>query len=88
MEARSLFKRESWQQRLGAELRPQSMFGFLCGLFFNVCETAGPSKMRRLGKEAEEERGGIALILIYTVQPQKARKVSQSFYCVVQAWSF
>lgn len=37
--ARSLLKRESWQQRLGAELRPQSMFGFLCSLFFNVCET-------------------------------------------------
>lgn len=54
------------------------MFGFLCGLFFNVCENAGPSKMKRLGKEAEEERGNIALILAHTVQPQKAKKVSRS----------
>lgn len=55
IEVRSLFKKESWQQRLGAELRLQSMFVLLCGLFFNVCETSGPSKIRRLGKEAEDE---------------------------------
>lgn len=47
-------------------------------LVFNVCETAGPSKMRRLGKEAEEEGGSIAFTLAHTVQPQKAKKVSRS----------
>lgn len=75
MEARSLFQRESWQRRLGAELWLQSMFVFLCGLFFNVCETSGPSKMRRLGKGVEDKQENIALILVHPVQPQTKKVI-------------